>query len=190
MDRQTIVALVPRALESPWLRLRGLHLHVSRLRPTPEAFELAARLIATCIAELHDRYGWQPELLDFGGGYPHERDPESGARVRQPPRRHARGVRRGGHLDVARGARGALARRAAPPARAGPAARQQRDRPAHPRRRRQAPADREARRGPTSTRARTTARASRSRATTTRSSTRRRDAKPATRRSASSARPA
>lgn len=79
MDRQTILALVPGALESPWLRLRGLHLHVSRLRATPEAFELAARLIATCIAELHDRFGWQPELLDFGGGYPHERDPESGA---------------------------------------------------------------------------------------------------------------
>jgi diaminopimelate decarboxylase len=79
MDRQTILALVPIALESPWLRLRGLHLHVSRLRATPEAFELAARLIAGCIAELHDRFGWQPELLDFGGGYPHERDPESGA---------------------------------------------------------------------------------------------------------------
>jgi diaminopimelate decarboxylase len=79
MDRQTIIALVPTALESPWLRLRGLHLHVSRLRATPEAFELAARLIATCIAELHERFGWQPELLDFGGGYPHERDPESGA---------------------------------------------------------------------------------------------------------------
>lgn len=78
MDRQTIVALVPRALESPWLRLRGLHLHVSRIRPTPEAFELAARLIATCIAELNERYEWQPEVLDFGGGYPHERDPESG----------------------------------------------------------------------------------------------------------------
>jgi diaminopimelate decarboxylase len=79
MDRQTILALAPTALESPWLRLRGLHVHVSRLRATPEAFELAARLIATCIAELHDRFGWQPELLDFGGGYPHERDPESGA---------------------------------------------------------------------------------------------------------------
>jgi len=79
MDRQTIVEIVPDALESAWLRLRGLHLHVSRLRATPEAFELAARLIATCIAELHDRFGWQPELLDFGGGYPHERDPESGA---------------------------------------------------------------------------------------------------------------
>ena len=70
---------VPKALESSWLRLRGLHLHVSRLRATPEAFELAARLIAGCIAELRDRFGWQPELLDFGGGYPHERDPESGA---------------------------------------------------------------------------------------------------------------
>ena len=78
MDRQTIVASFPSARVA-WLRLRGLHLHVSRLRPTPEAFELAARLIATCIAELHDRFGWQPELLDFGGGYPHERDPESGA---------------------------------------------------------------------------------------------------------------
>jgi diaminopimelate decarboxylase len=79
MDRQTIVEIVPNALESAWLRLRGLHLHVSRLRSTPEAFELASRLIAVCIAELHDRFGWQPELLDFGGGYPHERDPESGA---------------------------------------------------------------------------------------------------------------
>ncbi len=88
MDRQTIVELVPGALESRWLRLRGLHLHVSRLRATPEAFELASRLIATCIVELHDRFGWQPELLDFGGGYPHERDPESGA----PSASHAVGT--------------------------------------------------------------------------------------------------
>ena len=79
MDRKTIVQVVPGALESSWLRLRGLHLHVSRLGPTPEAFELASRLITVCIAELHDRFGWQPELLDFGGGFPHERDPESGA---------------------------------------------------------------------------------------------------------------
>jgi diaminopimelate decarboxylase len=79
MDRQTILELVPRALESSALRLRGLHLHVSRLRPTPEAFELASGLIAGCIAELHGRFGWSPEVLDFGGGFPHERDPESGA---------------------------------------------------------------------------------------------------------------
>ena len=39
---------------------------------------LAAELIATCIAELRDRYRWEPDVLDFGGGYAHERDPESG----------------------------------------------------------------------------------------------------------------
>jgi diaminopimelate decarboxylase len=88
LDRQTLLEVVPAALTSEWLRLRGLHLHVSRLRPTPEAFELAARLISTCIAELRDRFGWQPELLDFGGGFPHERDPESGA----PSGNHAVGT--------------------------------------------------------------------------------------------------
>jgi diaminopimelate decarboxylase len=78
MDRPTLLEVVPRALAHERLRLRGLHLHVSRLRPTTEHFELAARLIAACIAELRDRHGWEPELLDFGGGYAHERDPESG----------------------------------------------------------------------------------------------------------------
>ena len=78
MDRETLLSLVPRALSDERVRLRGLHLHVSRLRATPEHFGLAAGLIAVCIAELRDRYGWEPELLDFGGGFPHERDPESG----------------------------------------------------------------------------------------------------------------
>ncbi len=84
MDRETILETVPRALKDDRLRLRGLHLHVSRLRSTPEHFELAASLIADCIAELRDRHDWQPELLDFGGGFPHARDPESG----QPPGSH------------------------------------------------------------------------------------------------------
>jgi diaminopimelate decarboxylase len=78
MDRATLLESVPHVLEAPQLRLRCLHLHVSRLRSTPEPFELAAQLIAACMAELRDRYEWEPEMLDFGGGFPHERDPESG----------------------------------------------------------------------------------------------------------------
>jgi diaminopimelate decarboxylase len=78
MDRQTLHEIVPRALADERLRLRGLHLHVSRLRPTTEHFTLAAQLVAVCMTELRDMYGWEPELLDFGGGYAHERDPESG----------------------------------------------------------------------------------------------------------------
>jgi diaminopimelate decarboxylase len=78
MDRETLLDLTPRALASDNVRLRGLHLHVSRLRPTPEHFELAATLVGECMRELRDAFDWQPALLDFGGGFAHERDPESG----------------------------------------------------------------------------------------------------------------
>lgn len=85
MDRPTVDRAVARALAAPEVRLRGLHLHVSRLRPTTEPFALAARLIAACIAELHERHGWQPGVLDIGGGYAHARDPESGAAAGSHP---------------------------------------------------------------------------------------------------------
>lgn len=110
MDRPTILEIVPLALESAWLRLRGLNLHVSRLRATPEAFELAAGLIAGSIAELHERFGWQPELLDFGGGFPHERDPESG----EPAGSHAVGTPEEFAEAVTSTLRSALAERSLP----------------------------------------------------------------------------
>lgn len=78
MDRMTVLELIPRALGHPRIELRGLHMHVSRLRSTTEHFELACRLIVDCMAEIRDRFGWQAELLDIGGGFAHERDPESG----------------------------------------------------------------------------------------------------------------
>ena len=188
MDRETILEVVPEALDSTWLRLRGLHLHVSRIRATPEAFELASQLIATCIAELHDRFGWQPELLDFGGGYPHERDPESGA----PSGSHTVGtpgrVRGGDHVDAADGARRA-ARSQEPHLLLEPGRRLVSNAPSSSPAWASSSACRPgARRGSTSTRARTTAPGSLFRATTTRSSTRREAGSTGTRRSASSAR--
>jgi diaminopimelate decarboxylase len=78
MDAQTILEVAGEALGMRHVRLRGLHMHVSRLRPTPEHFQLACGLIATCMADLRERFQWQPEILDIGGGYAHERDPESG----------------------------------------------------------------------------------------------------------------
>ncbi len=78
MDRTTILSLVPRALALPGINLRGLHFHVSRLRPTAEPFALAVELIVECLAELRDKFRWEPEVLDIGGGFAHERDPESG----------------------------------------------------------------------------------------------------------------
>jgi diaminopimelate decarboxylase len=78
LDRPTLRELVPLALGLRHVRLRALHCHVSRLRPTTEHFQLAAQLMVACVTELRDRCGWQPDVLDIGGGYAHERDPESG----------------------------------------------------------------------------------------------------------------
>jgi diaminopimelate decarboxylase len=78
MDRETIRAVAARALGLAHVELQGLHCHVSRLRATAEHFRLGVGLMVECIADLRDRLGWQPEVLDVGGGYAHERDPESG----------------------------------------------------------------------------------------------------------------
>ena len=91
------VASPPRAASS---RRAG-----SAPRPRPSSSQ--SRLIAVCIAELRDRFEWQPELLDFGGGYPHERDPGERRTLGQPHRRQPGRVRGGDHVDAAGGARGA-----------------------------------------------------------------------------------
>ena len=78
MDRATVAAVLPEALRAQELDLAGLHFHVSRLRPTTEHFALAVDLIVGAIAELRDAHGWEPRELDIGGGFAHERDPESG----------------------------------------------------------------------------------------------------------------
>lgn len=78
MDKATLRDVAPRALALPRVHLRGLQCHVSRLRATTEHFQLAARLMADCIADLAELTGWQPDVLDIGGGFAHERDPESG----------------------------------------------------------------------------------------------------------------
>jgi diaminopimelate decarboxylase len=38
-------------------------------------------MLAQCAAELRQRFGWQPSVVDIGGGYAHRRDPESGQEV-------------------------------------------------------------------------------------------------------------
>ncbi len=79
MDRPTILEVTPRALALPNVTLRGLHCHVSRLRSTTEHFQLAVRLMIQCMAELKERFGWEAETIDLGGGFAHERDPEGRA---------------------------------------------------------------------------------------------------------------
>jgi diaminopimelate decarboxylase len=78
MDRPTVLASARRAIALPSVDLRGLHIHVSRLRSTTAPFALASALMVQCMVELRDALGWTPSVLDIGGGFAHERDPESG----------------------------------------------------------------------------------------------------------------
>jgi diaminopimelate decarboxylase len=77
MDRPTLREAAARSLDLRNVRLSGLHCHISRLRPTAEPFRLATELMVQAMAELRDQFGWEPETVDIGGGYAHERDPES-----------------------------------------------------------------------------------------------------------------
>jgi diaminopimelate decarboxylase len=78
VDKVTAREVARTALNASNVDLEGLHCHISRLRPTAEGFELAAGLMVDAIADLNNELGWQPQVLDIGGGYAHERDPESG----------------------------------------------------------------------------------------------------------------
>jgi diaminopimelate decarboxylase len=79
MDRSALIEAVAFALSSSHLKLRGLHMHVSRITATAAPFALASQLLAQCAADLSETFGWTPEVLDIGGGYAHSRDPEGGA---------------------------------------------------------------------------------------------------------------
>ena len=79
MDRESAREALAWALRSAWVKPRGLHMHVSRLRPNAEPFMLACNLLTQAMGELRDATGWTPDTLDLGGGYAHLRDPESGA---------------------------------------------------------------------------------------------------------------
>ena len=78
MDRQTLSSSFPRARVAVAPPPRA----PSARQPAPaDARGLRARGAPdrrSASPSCAIAYGWQPELLDFGGGYPHERDPESG----------------------------------------------------------------------------------------------------------------
>lgn len=69
--------IIRRLLAHPALDLTGYHLHVPRV--TQDASFLAgwAGQLAEDIAALRDLTSYTPSVMDIGGGWPRERDPES-----------------------------------------------------------------------------------------------------------------
>lgn len=69
--------MVPRLLATPGVSLDGYHLHVGRSNPEPDYYRTLAGAYVETIVELNRRTGYAPGIVNIGGGYARERDPES-----------------------------------------------------------------------------------------------------------------
>ncbi len=69
--------LVPRILASRRMDLLGYHFHIGRTSASPRFARLWSDSLSLAVVELHRRTGFAPKVLNVGGGWPRERDPES-----------------------------------------------------------------------------------------------------------------
>jgi diaminopimelate decarboxylase len=70
-------AMIERLRETPGVVLEGFHSHLGRLSAHLSAYVGQARSLADTVVELKRMTGFAPRLLDIGGGWARERDPES-----------------------------------------------------------------------------------------------------------------
>ncbi|MEX2672779.1 MAG: hypothetical protein WD294_11795 [Phycisphaeraceae bacterium] len=76
-SRDAAVELVRQILGSPRLRLRGFNIHTPRFTQDPAPFARCNQDFAETVAHIRDQTGYVPDLIDIGGGWPRDRDPES-----------------------------------------------------------------------------------------------------------------
>jgi diaminopimelate decarboxylase len=69
--------LIERILASSGMELIGYHFHIGRTTNDVRFSRLWAEALSEIVATLYRRTGFAPEVLNIGGGWPRERDPES-----------------------------------------------------------------------------------------------------------------
>jgi diaminopimelate decarboxylase len=69
--------LVQRLAASPHVELLGYSCHVGRFTNAPEAFAIVCRSIGEAAAQIARETGFWPRMIDAGGGWPRQREPES-----------------------------------------------------------------------------------------------------------------
>lgn len=78
--------LLRRLMSSPAIALLGFHVHVGHLSSDPAAFAALTGAFGETVMELHHETGFVPQLIDIGGGWAREREPEQrGATVVNAP---------------------------------------------------------------------------------------------------------
>lgn len=76
-SRQEATVLTKRILTIPNLELIGYHVHTPRFTRNPELFSTCTKEFAEAVVGMAEETGFVPKMIDIGGGWPRERDPES-----------------------------------------------------------------------------------------------------------------
>jgi diaminopimelate decarboxylase len=76
-SKPAAIVVVERVLKKPGLRLCGFNIHTPRFTRDPKSFAECTRDFAATVVAIRDRTGYVPDMIDLGGGWPRERDPES-----------------------------------------------------------------------------------------------------------------
>lgn len=83
---QAALPILKRLLASPAVDLQGFHVHVGHLSGDPAAFAALTGAFGEAVMALSRETGFVPQLLDIGGGWAREREPEQrGAVARNAP---------------------------------------------------------------------------------------------------------
>lgn len=69
--------LVAQLQRSPHVELLGYSSHVGRYSNLPQAFAIVCRSLGEAVVALHRQTGFWPAMLDIGGGWPRQREPEA-----------------------------------------------------------------------------------------------------------------
>lgn len=77
-------AMIREIADRPHLDLAGYHSHLGRLSQRVEHRAAYDGEFGRVAADLHRRTGFAPRVIDLGGGWPRERDPESKGQERNP----------------------------------------------------------------------------------------------------------
>jgi len=73
----TAETMIQRILDSPQIDFLGYHFHIGRSSNDIRFVHTWAQTLGEMAFELHQRTGFIPRIINIGGGWPRERDPES-----------------------------------------------------------------------------------------------------------------
>lgn len=79
-----VLRIIKRLKDHSHLKLFGYHTHLGRASREPQMFGAISFECAKSISNIFQKTGFAPSMIDLGGGWARERDPESGGDTQNP----------------------------------------------------------------------------------------------------------